>query len=60
MTTKTRFFDVIVRYPYNFPAYVGRVVATDEEQAKRLAFYDATAKGWPRDYASIEVTQLAD
>ena len=60
MTTKTNFYDVVVHYPYNFPDYVGRVVACYEEQAKRLAFYDATAKGWPRAYERIEATKLLD
>lgn len=60
MTTKTNFFDIVVHYEGNIPNYIGRVVACDEEQAKRLAFYDATAKGWPRAYERIEATRLMD
>lgn len=57
---QSSFYDVVVHYKGDIPSYVGRVVAADVEQAKRLGYYDATNKGWPRDYVSIEATQLAD
>lgn len=58
MTYPSNFYDITVHYEGNIPAYIGRVVACDEEQAKRLGFYDATNKGWPHNYASIEAVKL--
>ena len=60
MNNPTNYYDVRVQYTGNIPDYIGRVVACDEEQAKRLAYYDATNKGWPRDYQTIEATKLQD
>ena len=53
-------YDVTIHYEGRIPDFIGRVPACDEDQAKRIAYYDATNKGWPRDYQTIEATKLQE
>lgn len=53
-------YDVTISYADNIPVFNDRVSAKDEEHAKRIANYDAVAKGWPQTYTHITAKQLKD
>ena len=58
--TRMNYYDVTISYAGNIPTFSGRVSASDEEHAKRIANYDAIAKGWPKIYTFIKAEQLKD
>ena len=57
--TRMNLYDVTILYS-GLPPFSTRVTANDEEHAKRIANYNAIAKGWPKIYTFIKAEQLKD
>lgn len=52
-------YDVTLTYgDSRIPAFRRNVTATSPQHAERVASYDATANGWPREHTSAKVRPL--
>lgn len=57
---RMKLYEVEVTFAGNIPSFKTMLYAFDEENAKLIATYEASNKGWPRDYEQSFATQCKE